>query len=105
MLILALDGPVENSWREIFDQTVKGSEYVGFEVGLTHDLRAVPGGTAVVGSLNLAEVEEESLDAKVKEVFNTLTDLVSDINKEDARRIKAVETMEASAMAWYSKAK
>ena len=41
----------------------------------------------------------------MKEVFNTLTDLVSDINKEDARRIKAVETMEASAMAWYSKAK
>src|SRR6185437_14355374 len=90
MLIVPLDGPVEPSWREIYDAFAKTGEWEGFEVGLTHDLRAVQGGTAAVASLDLASLEDKALDAKVKSVLSTLVELVDKTNTEDIRRRDAV---------------
>ncbi|HVB07215.1 MAG TPA: hypothetical protein VNF07_13305 [Acidimicrobiales bacterium] len=104
MLIIPLDGPVEKSWREIYDQTAKAAEFP-FEVGLTHDLRAVQGGTAAVGSIILSDMDAKDVDAKVKEIFDALTDLVDKVNKEDARREEVVLKIASATEAWYKKKK
>ena len=104
MVILPLDGPVEPSWREIFDSTAKAGEY-GYDIGLTHDLRAVQGGTAAVASIDLGAVESKGLDAHVKGVLTNLAELVEKVNVEDERRRLAVETIESAAKAWYTKKK